>query len=203
MSALAKRTLDTPKALALGRDRRRHRRIDLTLKGRFLWGDGDYPLETSDISCGGATIISAIEPPIGQLIVCYFDDFGRVNARVVRHGDLGFSVAFETSSRKRDKLADRLVWLLNAESLDLPDERDADRKTDVSSAIVSREDGSSLNCRLIDISFTGASFESKHGLPLVGEFVSAGKLYGEVVRVTPGEFAIRFLQHTIVEIDED
>ena len=202
MSALAKRSTDDLTSLNTGRDRRQYQRIGLILTGRFLYEGDEYSLQTTDISCGGATIISAEQPPIDARIVCYFDNLGRVNAHIVRHSEAGFSVAFDASARKRDKLADQLIWLLNADSMTLPEAREADRKLEASAALVEREDGTTLHCRLLDISFTGASFESQNGLPMVGEFVSAGKLYGEVVRVTPGEFAIRFVHEPKEEIGD-
>ena len=202
MSALAKRSTDDLTSLNTGRDRRQYQRIGLKLDGRFLFADRECELETTDISCGGATVIASEQPPIDARIVCYFDNLGRVNAHVVRHTETGFSVAFDASARKRDKLADQLIWLLNADSVELPEERDAPRALEASAAIVEREDGTTLDCRLIDISFTGASFESQNGLPMVGEFVSAGKLYGEVVRVTPGEFAVRFVHAPKEEIGD-
>ncbi|MEL7545600.1 MAG: PilZ domain-containing protein [Pseudomonadota bacterium] len=202
MSAMAKQASDESLALNTNKDRRRYQRVELNLTGRFLYDEGDFDLITTDISCGGATIQSTAQPPLGHLIVCYFDELGRVNARVVRHNETGFSVSFEASPRKRDKLADRLIWLLNVDAFALEDERDAPRKLDASAAMVLREDGEALPCRVIDISLTGASFESMDGSPMVGETVSAGKLQGEVVRVTPGEFAIRFMHKTASEVEE-
>jgi len=174
-------------------DRRRHHRVDLRLSGRFLFEGADHTFITEDISCGGARLEAVAFPEIGTSIVCYFDDLGRVAANVARKTDNGFAVTFQSPQHKTDKLADRLVWLLNHKKYDLDDERSAPRKAAGGPALVTRSNGTKMQCRVIDISLTGAAFELDGPIPLVGEHVRVGSLRGEVVRSITGEFAIRFL----------
>ncbi len=174
-------------------DRRRHQRVALRLGGRFMFEDSDHSLLTFDISCGGASLESKMQPPVKQSVICYFDDIGRVRGHVVRHLDDGFAIRFDASAHKRDKLADRLVWLINHKHLDLADERSAPRKAAGGPALVTRSDGSKLQCRVIDISLSGAAFEYEGPIPMVGEIIRAGSIKGEVVRSVTNEFAIRFL----------
>ncbi|MEL7043062.1 MAG: PilZ domain-containing protein [Pseudomonadota bacterium] len=174
-------------------DRRRHYRVALALGGRFLFEDADHSFVTADISCGGANLEAVCVPPIGSKVVCYFDDLGRVAGEVVRETEVGFAVKFHTPRHKQDKLADRLVWLLNHKKYDLTDERSAPRKAAGGPALVTRANGTKLQCRVIDISLTGAAFEFDGPVPFVGEKMRVGTLYGEVVRAVTGEFAIRFL----------
>ena len=174
-------------------DRRRHYRVSLKLNGRFLHDGTDHTFLTQNISCGGANVESAAVPNIGTRVVCYFDDLGRVSGEVIRLTDDGFAVAFQTPQHKRDKLADRLVWLLNHKKYDLEDERSSPRKAAGGPALITRANGTKLQCRVIDISLTGAAFEFDGPVPIVGENVRVGSLQGEVVRAISGEFAIRFL----------
>lgn len=174
-------------------DRRRHQRVKLNLNGRFLYDGMDHSLRTLDISCGGASLEAVITPSPGDNIVCYFDDLGRVTGTVVRQVGNGFAVVFEATPHKRDKLADRLVWLVNHKAYDLQDERNAPRRAASGPALVIRANGSRLQCRVIDISLTGAAFEVSGPLPIIGEQVRVGSLIGEVVRAQSNEFAIRFL----------
>ncbi len=174
-------------------DRRRHQRVDLSLGGRFMFDNADHSLQTIDVSCGGAKVRSKVMPPKGDPVVCYFDDLGRVSAHVTRHLDDGFAVRFDASAHKRDKLADRLIWLINHKKFNLTDERAAPRKAAGGPALVTRSDGTKLQCRVIDISMTGAAFEHEGAIPIVGERVRAGTITGEVVRSVSNEFAIRFL----------
>lgn len=174
-------------------DRRQHKRVKLRLDGRFMADDTDHTLITTDVSCGGACLAAQVKPAEGTAIVCYFDDLGRVTARVVRHVADGFAVAFEVGAHKRAKLADRLVWLLNKKKYGLTEERSAPRKPAHAPALITRANGLKVQCRVIDISLTGAAFEAKGPAPFVGEIIRAGTLRGEVVRSIENEFAIRFL----------
>ncbi|MFN7056262.1 PilZ domain-containing protein [Hyphomonas sp.] len=182
-----------------GRDRRSFKRIELKLTGRFLTGENeDHELRTSDVSCDGAFIVSREQPGIDQQVICYFDEVGRVVANVVRHTGDGFAVRFHTSPHKRDKLADRLTWLLNREALGLEEEEDraSDRYRASGEAILTLSGGRMLQCSVTDISLTGAAFEALGKPPFVGEKVTVGNLTAEVVRVTGNKFAVRYLHGT-------
>lgn len=176
------------------RDRRGFKRVDLKLTGRFLVGDNqDYEMHTSNMSCDGAFIVSSEAPGIDQQIVCYFEDVGRVVANVVRHTPDGFAVRFHTSPHKRDKLADRLTWLINRDKLGLEEDRGTARYRASGEALVNLSGGRQLRCSVTDISLTGAAFEAHGKPPFVGEKVSVGNLVGEVVRVTSNTFAVRYI----------
>ncbi len=174
-------------------DRRRHHRVDIALGGRFMYDDADHSLETVNVSCGGARLRAQVSPANGETVICYFDDLGRVSGTVARQLDDGFAIHFQTSAHKRDKLADRLIWLINHKRYGLQDQRSAPRKAKGGPALITRTDGTRIQCRVIDISMTGAAFEFDGPPPIVGERVRAGTIIGEVVRSVTGEFAIRFL----------
>ena len=193
MSAALKPTPDKTGYVRSKPDRRRHHRVELAINGKFLHDGSDHSLRTSDLSCGGARVEAKVLPEEGSALVCYFDDLGRVMGRVVRHVEEGFAVAFDATQHKRDKLADRLVWLVNHKKYDLQDERSSPRKATGGPALVTRANGTKLQCRVIDISLTGAAFEVDGPLPILGEYVRVGSLRGEIVRAQASEFAIRFL----------
>jgi hypothetical protein len=106
----------------------------------------------------------------------------------------GFAVRFQTSTLKRDKLADRLTWLLNKDTLGLAEDRAAARFSATGQAVVILSDGTQLQCRLTDISLTGAAFEALGAPPFVGDRVRTGNLPAEVVRVAGKKFAVRYLR---------
>ncbi len=176
------------------RDRRGYKRVELKLTGRFLIGENvDHALQTANVSCDGAFIVSAEQPGLDQQVVCYFDDVGRVVANVVRQSADGFAVRFHTSPHKRDKLADRLTWLLNRDALGLDEDRGNQRYRASGEAVVHLSGGRTLTCSVTDISLTGAAFEAHGKPPFVGEKVSVGNLVGEVVRVSQNRFAVRYV----------
>jgi len=194
MSALQQKSESDLRALRPDKDRRRHARVELRLGGRFLNDvSEDHGLITENISCNGAALISTQKPMTGTPIVCYIDGLGRVAATVMRRTDTGFAVKFNTTQHKRDKLADKLVWLMNRDKLNLTDERASPRYAAEGPALITRQDGRTIQCRAVDISLTGAGFETEGPAPMLGEIVTVGHLKGEVVRRDKGRFGIRYL----------
>ncbi|MEO1568536.1 MAG: PilZ domain-containing protein [Pseudomonadota bacterium] len=176
------------------KDKRRFRRIPLAIHGRFLDKDGqEHTLLTQDISCAGVHAISSQRPALDEDIVLYLDDLGRIAGRVVRHTPAGFGLVFESTARKRDKIADRLVWLWNKDRLGLEDDRQVKRYVSGGAALIILADGRNLQCRVIDISVTGAGFEAFTQAPFVGESVTVGNLKAEVVQSQGRNFGVRFM----------
>lgn len=194
MSAAQDLRIDIRKAGLRNKDRRRNRRVDIKINGRFLDEENnDIDFSTQNISCSGALIQSNDLPPVGSRIVCYFENLGRVSAKVVRHTANRFAISFEATQYKRDKLADKLIWLINRETFHLEEERKEPRYAAGGPALIKRADGRDVQCRVVDISLTGASFLTEGARPLVGEIIKAGNLMGEVVRCEDRLFAIRYL----------
>ena len=177
-----------------GRDRRRFRRIPLALNGRFLDARSEeHTLITRDISCAGSLVMASHTPEPGEPIVCYFDDLGRVAGHVVRKMPGGFALAFQTTPHKRDKIVDKLTWLWNKDRLDVVDEREDRRYHAEGPAVITLADGRALQCRVIDISLTGAGLVAVNEAPTVGELIRAGNLKARVVRREGRSFGIRFI----------
>jgi hypothetical protein len=55
------------------------------------------------------------------------NELGRVAATVIRATPTDFAAHFRIVQHKREKLADRLTWLLNKDRLDLTDDRNGSR----------------------------------------------------------------------------
>ncbi|MEQ9434779.1 PilZ domain-containing protein [Hyphomonas sp.] len=195
MTGLRSSALSDSPLINPNKDRRLHKRVPLHLDGQVLDTDqADHPMSTIDISCSGAMILSDFRPESGAQVVCYFNELGRVAATVIRATPTGFAVQFRIVDHKRDKLADRLTWLLNKDQLDLVEDRAASRKPESGPALLILEDGREIKCRVLDISLTGASFEAEDATPMVGDTVFAGNVRGQVVRVGGKSFAIRYVR---------
>ncbi|MEP0313687.1 MAG: PilZ domain-containing protein [Hyphomonas sp.] len=178
-------------------DRRKYQRVDLELGGCFLDdASEDHQLITENLSCSGAYLRAATVPEAGANVICYFDDLGRVAGTVVRTSKDGFAVEFNVVPHKRKKLADRLSWLINKDLIEVPEQRAAARFPTGGPAFIGRKDGLQIPCTVVDISLTGASFETNGQFqpPPIGEVVTAGNLRGRVVRSGENEFAVNFLR---------
>ena len=179
----------------LVKDHRVHRRVEIALHGRFLNDQSEeHALVTTNISCGGALVKSPAKPDLDSQVVVYLDEMGRVQGTVVRHTDEGFALNFKVTQKKRDKLADKLIWLINRDKLGLVEERGATRFAAEGPALIIRQDGRHLQCHVVDISLTGAGFIAQGPPPMIGEIVTTGTVSAEVVRSNGSNFGVRFLR---------
>ena len=179
-------------------ERRRFRRVQLPLSGRYLRADGrEHPCQVRDISPGGMAIETAVVAKVGERIVAYVDHLGRLEGAVVRTYPTGFAMTIEATSHKREKIAAQLTWLAN-QQLELPEDRQHARvapRNPRSNLVM--PSGVSVTCRIIDMSLSGAAVASETK-PQVGALVTLGKVQGRVTRVNDDGFAVEFtrVQHT-------
>ena len=176
-------------------DRRRHQRVKVNLLGRCMFADRrEFPCQILNISPGGAEVLSPIKGDVGDPIIAYIDHVGRIEGKITRHIEGGFAMTIAASSRKRDKLADTLTWLANRHVLNLPeDRRHARRLPKKSEGMLILDDGTSHDCRVIDMSLSGAGLSTKMRPPL-GTRVHLGKLGARVVRHFEDGIAIEFMR---------
>ena len=100
------------------RDRRRHQRVKVTLLGRYMLRDRrEFPCQTIDMSPGGVLLFAPVKAEVGERVVVYLDQIGRVEGLVARHVENGFALSISVPVMKREKLADQLTWLANRSAL--------------------------------------------------------------------------------------
>lgn len=173
-------------------ERRRHRRVRLSLPGRGLAASvGEFRCTLVDVSPGGARIASPTPPAKGERVVLLFDGLGRIEGEVVRAGQSGFAVRLTGSQRKRDRLADAITWRFNMERLGLMEDRAAPRKPGRGRAKIRLRDGVVIQADVVDVSITGAAFACLER-PRVGEPVRVGDMQGRVARWLDTGFAVAF-----------
>jgi hypothetical protein len=175
-------------------DRRRHKRIVLTLPGRFMReSKEEHPSKLVDISVGGAAVTSAVAVAIGERIVAYFDHIGGIEGEVVREIEGGFAFRINATSHKREKLAAQLTWLANRGELADEAGRRHERITPKDSeSTLHLAEGIALACRVLDVSISGASIATP-ARPDIGTEVVLGKLRARVVRYHPQGFGVQFI----------
>jgi hypothetical protein len=111
---------------------------------------------------------------------------------VVRRFEGGFAVRILASLYKRERIANLLTWLVNQETLGLTEERRHERivpRVDASKLIL--PDGAVHNCRVIDVSLSGASVACTVK-PEIGTMVILGRMRGRVVRHHEQGLALQF-----------
>src|SRR2546421_13029847 len=76
-------------------DRRRHKRIAVTLLGRYMRENKEeHPCKLVDVSAGGAAVISPVTVPLGERVGAYFDPIRGLEGNVARvfEGRLAFQI---------------------------------------------------------------------------------------------------------------
>jgi PilZ domain len=174
-------------------DRRRHKRLSVTLLGRFmLQSKEEHPCKLIDISASGAAIMSPAAVRVGERVVAYFDHIGGIEGLVVREFEGGFAFQFNSTKHKREKLAAQLTWLANRSEL-VADGRRHERVTPKNgNSTLHLSEGITLTCRVLDVSISGASIATP-ARPEIGTEVVLGKLRARVVRHHPQGFGVQFI----------
>lgn len=185
--------LDEPRVAPA--ERRRHKRVNLVLPGRYMLENRqEYACESVDISAGGAALRAPVVGLVGDRVVVYLDLIGRLEGRIVRHTREGFALALQASEARRERLIDHLTWLANRELMGVPTGRRHDRIVPFSRESHLRlEDGMDWPCRIIDVSMSGAAVEIEEPPP-IGASVTIGRTPGRVIRHIEGGIGIEFLR---------
>lgn len=175
-------------------DRRRHKRCAVSLLGRFMRANKqEFPCRLNDISVGGASFMSPVEVEMGERIVAYLDEIGGIEGQVVRIFEGGFAISLKASQHKREKLANQITWLVNKEQLGGAFGRRHQRIAVVNkTSTLKLADGSSVDCRVLDVSLSGASIGTD-ARPAIGEIVMFGKLRCKVMRYHDRGIGVQFL----------
>ena len=184
---------DQAAALPLSQEKRRHQRVKVSILGRYMLPNKrEYPCQVVDMSPGGAKIMAPTPGMPGDRIVAYLDHIGRIEGRITRLVEGGFSMSINATERKRDRLAAQLTWLANYQALDLPEDRRHERLAprNPNSQIV-LPDGRSYPCRVVDLSLSGAGLSAEI-CPAIGTPIALGRAKGRVVRHFDGGFAVEF-----------
>src|ERR1700724_4823593 len=109
-------------------ERRRNLRVEVRLLGRFMRSDRkEFDCESIDASPNGVAFSSDAGVQLGERIVAYLNQIGRVEGRVARIFPGGFAIRMNVPPAKRDKLATQLAWLANRHALGLPPDRRHER----------------------------------------------------------------------------
>lgn len=174
-------------------ERRNFQRVRVKIYGRFMLEDrSEHPCQVVEMSPGNAALRAERIGEPGEKIIAYIDHIGRVEGVITRRLDDGFAMTVIASERKKDKLAAQLTWLANKHELDLPEDRRHERVAPRNPmSILQLVDGRQYQCRIIDLSLSGAAVEIDVK-PAIGVQVVLGTMRGQVVRHFEDGVAIEF-----------
>ncbi len=188
------------KILERPQERRRHQRVKIALLGRYMLEDyREFPCQTLDMSPGGLALFVPVKGRLGEKVVAYIDQLGRLQGTIARQFDNGFALQLSMSQVKRERLADQLTWLANRHALGMPEDRRHERLVPNNPRTTLKlTDGREYMVRLIDFSISGCAVLCDVKPPM-NTLVKIGNTAGRVVRLFEAGVAIEFTQMFEVE----
>jgi hypothetical protein len=171
----------------------RFQRVHVSLLGRYMLADRrEFPCQILSMSPGDAMVIAPVPGLVGERIIAYVDHLGRLEGTILQQIEGGFVMDIAASPRKRDKMAAQLTWLANKDLLNLPEDRRHERVVpDIRHSTVVLDDGRRYNCKIIDISLSGAAIELDVR-PAMGTPITLGRMRARVVRHFQNGVAVEF-----------
>jgi hypothetical protein len=171
----------------------RFQRVSVSILGRYMLADRrEFPCQVLSMSPGDAVVIAPVPGIVGERVIAYLDHLGRIEGSLLSQVDGGFIMDIAASPRKRDKMAAQLTWLANKDLLNLPEDRRHERVVpDIRHSTVVLDDGRRYNCKIIDISLSGAAVELDVR-PAMGTPVTLGRMRARVVRHFQNGVAVEF-----------
>jgi hypothetical protein len=142
------------------------RSIDLRLGGRYSLANRHDPqgnrrqfaCRTTRVSPYQMMISVPVIGAVGERVVSYFGEFGKLDGWVSEHVEGGFLIDLALPREKRQQLAGKISWLEKQQKETVHDARGQGRvipENPHSTLIFA--DGSMLGCFVIDMSATGAA----------------------------------------------
>jgi hypothetical protein len=171
----------------------RFQRVKVSVLGRYMLADRrEFPCQVLEMSPGDAVVIAPVAGNATEKVIAYLDHLGRVEGTITESIEGGFVMDVSASPRKRDKMAAQLTWLANKDILNLPEDRRHERVVpDNRHSTVVLDDGRRYNCKIIDISLSGAAIELAVR-PAMGTPVTLGRMRARVVRHFQDGVAVEF-----------
>lgn len=166
-----------------GGDPPRFQRVKVSILGRYMLADRrEFPCQVIEMSPGDAVMIAPVSGVVGERVIAYLDDIGRIEGPISGLIDGGFAMEVISTPRKREKLAAQLTWLANKDILNLPEDRRHERVVpDNRHSTITLEDGRRYSCKIIDISLSGAAIEIDVR-PAAGTPLTVGRMRARVTR---------------------
>lgn len=167
--------------------------VAVDLQGRMMRQDcTEQKCAIKYMSPTCALVTAAKMPIVGEHIVSYIDQVGRIEGHVIRISNQGFELSIYATARKKSKIAAQLTWLANKHEPGLEENRRHDRTIPRNiNSEVRLEDGRTCPCRIMNVSMSGAAIEIDV-IPELNTFVWLGFIKGRVIRQFETGISIEF-----------
>jgi hypothetical protein len=177
--------------MAQSHDKRRHPRYVVRLQGRYMLADRrEFPCTVIDVSEGGIAVTGPERGAVGEGVIVYIDQLGRVQGNIVRHTELGFAISLTGTTAALARYSERLHRIWERDRSAEPERR---REVRIEPAdlttLISLADG--RNCEVVDLSLSGADVRIDPRPP-IGAVLELGQLRARVVRHSEAGVGVEF-----------
>ena len=155
----------------------------------------EFSCRTTRVSPFRMLVSVPVVGKVGERVVSYFGDFGKLEGWISDTVAGGFLLDLETDKAQREKLARKLSWLekkLNDPSIIEARNNGRIIPQNPHSTVIFA-DGTYRDCFIVDMSASGAAV-SADVLPDIGMPLAIGSCVGRVVRHFCDGFAVRFVE---------
>ncbi len=172
-------------------ERRAARRVNTQLAGRYMLSNWqEYPCWVLNISLTGLLLQGPKPGAIGEKVIVYADQLGRVQGEVVRATKGEFAIRLTSTTAALEKLASKLRRLEAKNALVREEERRDEPRVEPDLVPFGRPEETKY--RVLNVSVSGAEIGIDDRPPL-GEIIEIGQLRGKVVRHTTSGIAVEFI----------
>jgi len=165
-------------------------RLKTNLLGRYMLADRrEFPCAIVDVAGDHLTISGPEHGALGETVIVYIDQLGRVEGKIARHLDGGFAVKLHGGRRATEKLT-RRVGELQGNARSPPPERRREPRIKPDNQGPDKQAGAAA--QVVNLSLFGAEIKIDERPP-IGALVQIGRLRGRVVRHSKSGVAIEFV----------
>lgn len=163
--------------------------------GRYMLADkSEHACQIRDLTPDHARFSGAEPAAVGEHIIAYIEQIGRVEGDVTASDPDSFFLMFTVPASKRDKIAAKLNWMQSREDQGTPEQRRHTRhEPKDANTVLTLPDGRSYDCEILDISLSGAAIKASV-IPSIGTQVTLGRTPGTVTRIHECGVGIQFGQ---------
>ena len=187
-------------------ERRRYGRVAVALRGRYMLADGkEFDCQIVDVSPVGFAIRGPLAGDLGERVVAYVQELGRIEGVIVRRAadDEWFALDLRVPLSRLHKLSKKIDWLACQQAGEVTERRRFARfDQEPEQTTLQLSDGREFVAGLIDMSTGGAALEVDV-TPPIGAPVTVGKQRSHVSRHFAGGIAVTFDREATGEIVDE
>lgn len=154
---------------------------------------GEIDCVVTELTPHDAKVEGSPLPESGADVVLYVEGFDRFSAFVESVAQIGASLKFNCSDKKRIKTAEKIRQHLSGEPVTPTFARSATRSGLPAVRQFGRANGEIVEFEVVDVSLTGALLRTRCRPP-IGETITIGNTEGRVTRHVSGGIAVEFVR---------